>query len=604
VSDLFAWLGCAAIAAVIAWLAYPAQTTGPARRMLLALRFAAVCALCAILFDVAIAPSRPQQALVGLDVSASWRQTGDSSAWRSAIDSAVAASNGAGTNVVLFGDSVRAGSNLARVVAGDDATRVGPVIERALAGSRPVVIVTDGVLDDADALARAPAGSRVILAAPRGARDIALADLDAPSEAQIGDTVLVSASVVARGPVAEASVIRWSIDGRALAESAVPSGGDGSELTLEARVVIPAGDSLGVLQAVVVSSGDAQPRNDTLRVMLRRGARQRVVVVSTAPDADVRGIAAVFRANAALPTDAYFRVAPGRWLRDGPLTAVDERQVRAAVRGATLAVLHGDTAALGAPTALGTRALMLLTPPPTDAVTAELLVRPPGASPLQLAQAGIAVDSLPPLFAVTPARGDIVGLAAAPAGRSTAPMPVLSLSDRDVRRVTVTASGFDRWRARGGVSAVAFQGVFGAAADWLLGARGRASVAHPADQVLRAGAPIVWKQGATPQSVVSLRRDGDAGVRTDTLLFARDGNALHQSLAAGIWRGTVDGQPIVLSVNQSREWVPRAPTVRTGPLNGPAVSERRGARRLSWLYLATVGLFIVEWLLRRRAGLR
>ena len=75
-------------------------------------------------------------------------------------------------------------------------------------------------------------------------------------------------------------------------------------------------------------------------------------------------------------------------------------------------------------------------------------------------------------------------------------------------------------------------------------------------------------------------------------------------LAAGIWRGTVDGSPVVIPVSASREWLPRAAVVRSAVLNGVAIAIRRGARALSWLYLATVLVIAAEWMLRRRAGLR
>ena len=190
-----------------------------------------------------------------------------------------------------------------------------------------------------------------------------------------------------------------------------------------------------VLRAALPAGSDVQSRNDTVAVAFRRGARQRVVIVSTAPDADVRDVATALRANVALPTDAYYRIAPGRWLRDGNLTPVDESAVRAAVRGATLAVLHGDTTAMGSPSSLGTRALLLLAPPGSDAP--ELLVRVAPTSPLQPSLAGIAVESLPPLLAAAPARGGITALSAAPGMSAAGGTPIMTAHEGDVRRVVV-----------------------------------------------------------------------------------------------------------------------------------------------------------------------
>ncbi|HYW49642.1 MAG TPA: hypothetical protein VE861_03500, partial [Gemmatimonadaceae bacterium] len=315
-----------------------------------------------------------------------------------------------------------------------------------------------------------------------------------------------------------------------------------------------------------------------------------------------RDVATALRTNVALPTDAYFRIAPGRWLRDGTFSPVDEATVRAAVRGATLAVLHGDTSVMGAPASLGTRALLLLAPPEAEAP--ELLVRAAPSSPLQAALAGIVVESLPPLMASSPARGGITALSAAPGIVGTGATPVVAAIEGDVRRIVVTAAGYSRWRARGGVSEVAFQALVGGATDWLLGARGRAALPVPAMMVQRDGAPLRWRRGAQPRSVVTLVRDGDRSARRDTLTFADAAEAQMPALAAGIWRGTVDGAPIVLPISPSREWLPVRATVRSGMLNGDAVAVRRGARSLGWLYLASVLLLAAEWLLRRRAGLR
>jgi hypothetical protein len=99
-------------------------------------------------------------------------------------------------------------------------------------------------------------------------------------------------------------------------------------------------------------------------------------------------------------------------------------------------------------------------------------------------------------------------------------------------------------------------------------------------------------------------RDGDRAARRDTLVFGTLATAATPALDAGIWRGTVDSTPVVIPVSASREWLPLVSPLRSRTLNGDAVAVRRGARSISWLYLATVLLLAAEWLLRRRAGLR
>src|ERR1041385_8151936 len=91
--------------------------------------------------------------------------------------------------------------------------------------------------------------------------------------------------------------------------------------------------------------------------------------VSTSPDFDARYALAVLRGALGIPSRGFFRVAPGEWRVEGPLTPVTEADVRQAVREAPVAILHGDTAAFGPPRsiALGPLALM----PPASAAEGE-----------------------------------------------------------------------------------------------------------------------------------------------------------------------------------------------------------------------------------------
>ncbi len=584
---------------VVAWIAYPGGRLQRLRAPLAALRVLSVAAVLALVLDLAVGAARPPSPLVAIDVSASWLRSGDASAWRAASDSS-AANVGTGGSVVVFGDSVRVATIPSQ--PDDRASLVAPVLQRAAGAGQRVVIITDGALDDADVLQQAVAGSRLIVIPGRPVADRGLAALSAPTEARVGDTVTLQARVVADDAMRADATVRWTLDGAALGESSVPALAANGEAVVEITAVVPAGDSVGVLRAALAVGSDAFPRNDTLAMVLRRGARQRIVIASTAPDADIRDVAAALRANVAMPTDAYYRIAPGRWVRDGGLTPVEESVVRNAVRGASLAVLHGDTAAVGAPSQLRARALLLLAPPAADAV--DMVVRAAPWSPLQAALAGIVVESLPPLLVSTPARGGVTALAAASGQPMSGATPIVTTIDGDVRRVLVTAAGYSRWRARGGVSEVAFQALIGGATDWLLGARGSAASAAPASAVVRAGEMVRWRRGSSSRSLVTLTRDGDRVVRRDSLVFGSAATAATPALDAGIWRGTVDSAAIVIPVSASREWLPRTNLMRSRALNGEAVAVRRGARTVSWLYLATVLLLAAEWLLRRRAGLR
>jgi hypothetical protein len=73
----------------------------------------------------------------------------------------------------------------------------------------------------------------------------------------------------------------------------------------------------------------------------------------------------------------------------------------------------------------------------------------------------------------------------------------------------------------------------------------------------------------------------------------------------GIYEVTTEGGTSLIAVNQSRELVPRRPTVASGAVGGePAVGEAPALRDLRWVYVLIVLLLCAEWLLRRRSGLR
>jgi hypothetical protein len=77
------------------------------------------------------------------------------------------------------------------------------------------------------------------------------------------------------------------------------------------------------------------------------------------------------------------------------------------------------------------------------------------------------------------------------------------------------------------------------------------------------------------------------------------------ALAAGVYDVASPGGASLLVVNASRELLPQRPTVRAGRVGGGASrGDVPGLRTLGWVFAAALALLCVEWLLRRRAGLR
>jgi hypothetical protein len=73
----------------------------------------------------------------------------------------------------------------------------------------------------------------------------------------------------------------------------------------------------------------------------------------------------------------------------------------------------------------------------------------------------------------------------------------------------------------------------------------------------------------------------------------------------GVYDVRVIGGAAVLVVNPSRELLPRAGAVRGGPVGGAtSFGDQPRLRDMWWSYIALIAALCIEWLLRRRRGLR
>jgi hypothetical protein len=597
------WVVAAVAALALALILYGWREPGglPRRAPLIALRAIAFALVIALLLDAPAGRARPVAPLVALDVSASWLRGGDSAAWREAVRRSQA--TGA-DSMYLFGDSARVDDVPAS--PSDISSRARPAVERALAAGRPLVIVTDGEIDDPAELPGLPAGSSIEVIGRSPLADLAVVALDAPRAAVGGDTVELRATVRAAELAPEQAQLAFTLDGRTLASVAIEPVGPRGERTVTARVPLSATDGAHLL-AATLGVGDTEPANDTLATSIEVARAARAVLVSTRPDLDSRFMTTVLRGAISLPTRAYLRIAPGEWRLEGPLTPVSEDDVRRAAREAPLLVLHGDTAQFGAPRAVSAGALALV-PNVRDTVGEWYPVAAP-ASPISGALSGIAWDSLPPLVAApSPSRGDWEGLIVARARRFDRRAVIVGV-ERPRRIVTISAAGFWRWRFRGGSSADAYDALWGSIFDWLAAQRADARAAVPAEALVREGDVIRWARGSGTDSVVLVRlqrRDAPTGIDTVTLRFSEASTVAESSpLRAGVYDVSVTGGTAILVVNRSRELLPRAPAVQPGRVGeGAVVGERPRLRDSGWPIVIALAALCAEWLLRRRSGLR
>jgi hypothetical protein len=598
------WLIALLLGLAAAALQYGARALRPRVLPLALLRALAVAVVAALLLGAPGGRSAPLSADVALDASESWLRAAATGCdpWRAALDTAVRL----GGARLRFGDSLRPDASDAPPT--DRASRLRPVADRASGSGHPVIVITDGELDDPEVLDALPRGSRAIVIGCPSRPDLAITTLDAPRSLLAGDTVTARVTLGAGAAGAPAGSLALRLDDQSLATETVPALGSFGEQTVVLRGVATGAERAAVLRAVFIGAGDAEPRNDTLALGVDVSRAAAAVFVSTAPDFDAREAVAALRGVTSLPTRAYYRVAAGAWRSDGALARVGEEEVRSAVRDAPIVILHGDTALFGAPRAFTRGALLLFAPPPGD--QGDWLAAAAPASPLAAALASLPFDSLPPItVAPSVPRGEWQGLVAREPGAGGERRVVLTGTETPRRVAVLGASGFWRWRFRGGLSADAYGTLFGSLFDWLAAGRSDRRAAVPDAGIVRAGAPLRWRRGAPADSVVNVvvaRRGAPVRVDSVTLRFL-GGATIAESPAVppGVYDVRVARGASVIAVNESAELLPRRATVRGGRIGGsPSLADAPLARDLGWLYALAVGALCAEWLLRRRAGLR
>jgi hypothetical protein len=542
----------------------------------------------------------PQRPLVLLDASLS--MGGPDGRWGEARDSALRWGE-----VRPFGDE-RVGPDSAPTRG---RSLLAPALLAASVSDRPVIVVTDGEIEDAadlpaDLLARS--GVRVF---PRRARsDVAITSVNGPARVTAGDSIPLDFQIQAVGDSTPDTVaIEVTAGSTRLASRAVRlrNGAGQGHLVLPTGPIGP-GDHL--LRVALTRWTDAEPRTDARLHLVSVAPTPGVVLLSGSADWDSRFLYRTLREVAQLPVRGYVRLDADRWRAMTDLESLPAEQVRQAARRADLLILKGNVGGL----AEGSLARGIWSWPGgqlrDSPLTGDWYLTPSDASPLAGAFLGQPVDSFPPamqLWATPASPGAWVALNAQLGRRGTPRPALLGWESGRVRRMVVAVDGLWRWAFRGGSSEQSYRALIAAAASWLLGgvesSRGSARAVRP---VVPNGRPVIFEWvGPGGPAPLAVAWSGTRGQRADTLHFDGSGRA-NVWLQPGEYRYRLAGGGAgTVAVEQySDELLPHPVTLAS---RRPRILEpagRTAARDWLWLFGLCLAALSAEWFARRRLGLR
>src|SRR5690349_6469326 len=264
--------------------------------------------------------------------------------WAEALDTARALAHG---GVILrFGRTVAAFDT---VPPADGASRLGPALTAAAARGGPIVVVTDGAIDDREALpSDVIARSRVVVLGGAAPPDAFVSAVEGPHQVAPGDTVRL------RVTYGRAGSPRGLPDGRR-GPGAVPSGAD-LNVRLESRTLISkhvtlpdsgtvtteltiAGSRLpapgwSALSVAVQWAGDSEPRDDSRSFPIEVTREPAAVVLGAPPDWDATFLARALGDVPRVPVRYVTQITPGRWNEGVTLAPVTLERVQRALRAA------------------------------------------------------------------------------------------------------------------------------------------------------------------------------------------------------------------------------------------------------------------------------
>ena len=489
---------------------------------------------------------------------------------------------------------------------------LAPALIAASASDRPIVVVSDGEIEDVrevppDILARS--GVRLF---PRAGRpDLVISRVDGPRRITAGDSIPLDVQVQSYGgPSRDTISVQVFAGDRRLARKTLRLTGPraGRARLLVSSASLAAGAHL--LRVALPQGQDEEPRTDTRLLLVVVAPTPGAVLLAGPADWDSRFLFRAIRDVSQLPVRGYVRVEGNRWRSMSDLRLVPADQVRRAARQADLLMLKGDVG----PMAEGTRARGVWYWPSGERgespLSGDWYLSAASGSPVSGAFLAQPVDSFPPAVQLTirePPAGSWVALQAQLGRRGPQRPAMWGSQNGRVRQVTVAVDGLWRWAFRGGSSEQAYRSWVGATASWLLGGVDSSEgKARPLQPVVANGRPLMFQWSGPGQAVpLEVRWSTADREWTDTLRFDGNGRAVSW-LAPGAYRYHLDqgGDGLVAVEEYSDELIPRPVTLAEHPARRVLPLARSSARDWLWLFGICVLALSGEWFARRRLGLR
>jgi hypothetical protein len=657
------WAIWAALSAVLAaasiWHYLRREPPGRGRLLLAGLRALSLSLLLLLLFDPELpAPGsgggvRGTQVLLDGSLSMDVPTAAGPTRW--AHGAAVARERAGGREILLFGERPRPIRPEALPVSapGDARTRLLPALQAAAeAGVVRVLVVTDGAIEDAEAVARWLPGLGLEVAFHLVGDTVAnrsLVEVDVPRRVAAGEPVRVGLGVAASGPVTDSIPVVARVGERVVGRTVlpVPVPGRLATGTLELRLdAAPGGGPVPL--TISLEGSDAVPDDDIRTAYVEVAVElPGIALVSFRPDWEPRFLAPVLEQAVGLPVRGFIRGAAGRYVRLGrgleagvQVGEADvERAVTRTVREGGLVVFHGIDAGAPAWAVAALRAAPRLLVLPGEDVSGLPLPVQPG--PLVAGEFFPARDLPPspiaPLLADARPVADAAPLAALrtavlPAGawapflvtrdRQGPPQPAILAGQAGSRRwALVLGTGWWQWAMRGNGERVLYNRLWGALGGWLVDDRasGGPAPVRPAERIVPRGQSIPWvAPGVAADSIALTLTAADGTVALDTVIVASD-TTFSRAPAPGSYGyraraftgDTVTSAEGVLTVERYSPEFMHQPA-GLAALRSAAAPARGGAARrtgtplhaAAWPYVLLVLLLSSEWLLRRRWGLR